>query len=101
MSKAVHFWNDRGMGDYGLYYLRTKEKKEVDFVVIKNQKPWFIVEVKTSDVNISPSLDAFQQQLGCPYAFQVVLNLPYVDKDCFASEGVKVVPAKTFLSQLL
>lgn len=101
LLKAVHFWNDRGMGDYGLYYLRTKEKEEVDFIVIKNQKPWFIVEVKASDVNISPSLYVFQKQLECPYAFQVVVNLPYVENDCFATEGIKVVPAKTFLSQLL
>ena len=47
LLKAIHFWMDRGLGDFGLYYLRTKEKVETDFVVVKNGKPWFLVEVKT------------------------------------------------------
>ena len=101
LLKAIHFWNDRGIGDYNLYYLRNKEKQEVDFVVVKNGSPWFLVEVKTSDTNLSPSLNYFKQQLDCPYAFQVVFNLPYINKNCFENEGTYVVPAMTFLSQLV
>lgn len=101
LLKAVHFWNDRGLGDYGLYYLRTKDKVEVDFLVVKNGQPWFLVEVKTSDKSISPSLYHFKEELNCPYAFQVVYEMPYVDRNCFENPGVFVVPAKTFLSQLV
>jgi hypothetical protein len=37
-----------------------------------------------------------------PLAFQVVLDADYVDADCFARPGGPlVVPARTFLSQLL
>lgn len=46
LLKAVHWWNDLGMGEFGLYYLRTKDQKEVDFLVSKNGNPWFLVEMK-------------------------------------------------------
>lgn len=101
LLKAVHFWNDRGIGDYGLFYLRTKDKLEVDFVVTKNGEPWFIVEVKVSDRNISPALYFFQKKLQPEHTFQVVCNMPFVDKNCFDEKGPICVPAKTFLSQLV
>ena len=44
----------------------------------------------------------YQEQLHAPFAFQVVLDATYVDADCFAKPRAPVVvPAKTFLSQLL
>jgi len=32
----------------GLFFLRDKEKREVDFLVSKDGEAWFIVEVKTA-----------------------------------------------------
>jgi len=102
LLKAVHFWTDRGFGDYKLHFLRDKDQREVDFLVVKNNKPWFLVEVKTGDDrNISRSLYHFQSQTGAPHAFQISFDLPYVDRDCFEEKGPIIVPAKTFLSQLV
>lgn len=102
LLKAVHFWTDRGFGEYGLYYLRDKEKREVDFLVSKNKKPWFLVEGKTSaNSGISKSLYYFQKATKAPHAFQVVFDLPYVNRDCFEIQEPVIVPAKTFLSQLV
>lgn len=102
LLKAVHFWTDRGFGEYGLYYLRDKEKREVDFLVSKNKKPWFLVEVKSSgSVGISKSLYHFQKMAKIPHAFQVAFDLDYVDQDCFSITDPVIVPAKTFLSQLI
>lgn len=102
LQKAVQYWTDAGFGEYGLHYIRTLEKKEIDFVVSKNGKAWFLVEVKLSnDKKISPSLAEFQQQSGAEHAFQVVINMPYVNRDCFAENSPVIVPAKTFLSQLI
>ena len=36
-----------------------------------------------------------------PHAFQAVLNLPYEPADCFKIRQPALVPARTFLSQLL
>ncbi len=101
LLKAVHFWNDRGMGEYGLYYLRTKDKLEVDFVVTKEKKPWFLVEVKTKAKGLSSALFHFQEETKAPHAFQVAFDLPFVKRDCFEEKGPLLVPARTFLSQLV
>lgn len=101
MLKAVQFWTDAGFGDYGLYYLRDKAKREVDFLVTKNGKPWFLVEVKTSDKGISPSLYYFQKATKADHAFQVSFERPFINKDCFSFHDPILVPARTLLSQLL
>jgi len=102
LLKAVEGWNDMGLGQFELGYLRDKEKREVDFLVARDGKPWFLAEVKQHDAYIGPALKYFQKQLAAPFAFQVVLDAPYVDADCFArTGGPTVVPARTFLSQLL
>jgi predicted AAA+ superfamily ATPase len=102
LLKAVEGWTDMGLGTFELGYLRDKEKREVDFVVIKDGTPWFIVEVKHRDESISTPLRYFQDQIKAPLAFQVVIESDYVDANCFARQrGPVTVPAKTFLSQLL
>jgi hypothetical protein len=100
LLKAVEFWTDTGLADCGLFYLRDKQKRGVDFLVVKNRRPWFLVEVKTSDAALSPALERMQKALGAPHAFQVVANLPFADADPFLRRDPVVVPARTFLSLL-
>ena len=100
LYKAVETWQDLGLGSFSLHYLRDKTKREVDFLVVRDEKPWFLAEVKSSDVRLSPTLAYFQNQLAAPHAFQVVLSLPYVDRDAFDEHEPVVVPAATLLSQL-
>ena len=94
-------WTDLGFGDFELRYLRDKQKREVDFLVVRDRKPWFLVEAKLGETRLSSSLASFQQQTKAPHAFQVVLDLPYEPADCFTTRRPVVVPARTFLSQLL
>lgn len=101
LLKAVHFWTDRGLGHYDLFYLRTKDKLETDFAVTKNGKLWFIVEVKAKAQGLTPALYHFQKETCVPHAFQVAFDLPFVEKNCFEHQGPILVPARTFLSQLV
>jgi uncharacterized protein len=102
LIKAVHWWTDIGMGKYELFYLRDKEKREVDFVVIKNGHPWLMVEVKSSDnKHVSPHIKYFHQQLKIPYAYQLAYDMPYQELDCFNLKHPLIVPMRTFLSQLV
>lgn len=102
LLKAVNYWNDMGFADYELCYLRDKDKHEVDFIIIKNNKPWAIIEAKLNNQSsLSPNLHYFQKQLNANFALQVVINKDYVDKNCFISPDPIIVPAKTFLSQLI
>lgn len=101
LLKAVQGWTDLGLGRFELRYLRDKQKREVDFIVVRDRKPWFLVEVKTAKTQLSPELLHFQAQLRAPHAFQAVFDLDHVDADCFAHTGPVVVPLVTLLSQLL
>jgi predicted AAA+ superfamily ATPase len=101
LLKAVEGWMDMGLGRFELRYLRDKLKREVDFLIIRDRKPWFLVEVKTNDTRLSDALPYFQSATRAAHAFQAVAELPYTDVDCFSRVGPTVVPARTLLSQLL
>jgi len=102
LLKSVHWWTDRGLGNFGLYFLRDKTGREVDFLVVKDNTPWFLVEVKSgSDRVLNPALRYFQKQTKAAHAFQVVSRLPFVARDCFEHTTPLIVPAATFLSQLI
>ena len=91
-----------GLGKFELGYLRDKEKHEVDFLVVRDGKPWFLAEVKHHEESVSPALKFYQDQLKAPFAFQLVIDADYVDANCFARpSGPVVVSARTLLSQLL
>ena len=102
LLKAVHYWSDAGFGDYGLFYLRDKMKREVDFLITRDDTPWILVEVKSSSSKrISPHLEYFSHILKTDHTFQIELNADYVDEDCFSVGRPVKVPAKTLLSQLV
>ena len=102
LLKAVHWWTETGAGDFGLHFIRDKQKREVDFLVTRDQQPWFLVEVKAgSKAGLSDSLRYFQQQTRAPHAFQVAMDAGFVGKDCFEHHDPIIVPAKTFLAQLI
>ena len=101
LLKAVHYYTDMGFGDYNLYYVKDKSHREVDFLVTKNEKPWFLVEVKTGVETISHALEYFHRVTGAPHAFQATFALPFLEVDCFKEKHPVKVPVKTLLSQLV
>lgn len=101
LLKAVEGWTDLGLGDFELRYVRDKQKREVDFLVVRDRRPWLLVEVKLTEPILSSALVYFQSQTKATHALQVVMSLPYEPADCFAVHRPVVVPARTFLSQLL
>jgi hypothetical protein len=96
----VEGWTDLGLGQFELRYLRDKLKREVDFLIVRDRKPWFLVEVKNTEDKLSDALGYFQTQTQARHAFQVVLEKPFVRVDCFERTDPVVVPARTLLSQL-
>jgi predicted AAA+ superfamily ATPase len=100
LLKAVETWTDLGLGDFELRYIRDKQQREVDFLVLRDGKPWFLVEAKQQEKSLSAALEYFQRMIGCAHAFQAVLDSPFVGSDCFRRYEPVVVPARTLLSQL-
>jgi len=72
LLKAVRIWKARGEGDIKLCYLRDKEKREVDFVLVEKEKPFCLVECKTTEENAAPALGYFQRKLAVPVAIQLL-----------------------------
>jgi predicted AAA+ superfamily ATPase len=101
LLKAVEGWTDMGFGRFELRYLRDKLKREVDFLVVRDRKPWILVEVKKNETALGESLRYFHTATRAAYAFQTVIDLPYVELDCFRRSDPTIVPARTLLSQLL
>ncbi len=101
LQKAAHGWTDLGFGRFELRYVRDKQKHEVDFLVVRDRKPWLLVEAKKSEDRLSPDFARFQAQIHAPHAFQCVVDMPYEEIDPFDARGPLVVPARTLLSQLL
>lgn len=71
LLKACHFWTDIGRGVFDLFYLRDKDKNEIDFLVTKDKKPWIAVEAKSQDTTWSPSFTPFRKHISIPHCFQV------------------------------
>jgi predicted AAA+ superfamily ATPase len=57
---------DRTGRDHALHYIRTKDGREVDFCVVRDGRPAFLVEAKHADVEPSANLARFCRALGVP-----------------------------------
>lgn len=78
LLKSVQWWVDSGLGEYELCYVRDKQQREVDFLIVKDGVPYMLVECKTSmDEPMSPALLHFQKVLKAPFAFQVAVEGEY------------------------
>jgi len=100
LRKACDAWTDTGKGTFELFYVRDKEKREVDFLITSNRKPWLLAECKLSDKTPSPALGHFARVLRPALTVQLIAA-PGVH-DFFDVEGAPayVVSADRFLRLL-
>ena len=66
LLKLKHALEDQEGYRIGLHYLRDVDKREVDFLVTAEGKPWFALECKISDRAASPALRYFGDRLQIP-----------------------------------
>lgn len=97
LLKFVHFITDYGGYKAELYFLRDVDKREVDFLVTINSKPWFAVEAKLNDAELSPALLYFREKLSIPYIYQVVKR-KNIDR---LESGARILSAGKFLTALV
>ena len=79
-----------------LNYVKTKEKKEVDFVLVEKERPITFIEVKLSDRKISKQLFYFQSKFPESEFIQLVQNLQ-LDEDI---KNIKLRSAAEWLGEL-
>jgi hypothetical protein len=96
LLKFVHWLHDAEGYKAEIHFLRNVFKKEVDFLVTIGRKPWFAVEAKLSEQDLSPALLYYKERLEIPQSFQVIKS-PGVHR---IREGVHIVSAHRFLESL-
>ena len=87
LLKYCHWVEDTQGHAMELRYLRDTDKREVDFVVLKDRKPIFAVECKSGDKAIGPALRYFAERTPIPRFYQTHLGERH-----YSSGKVTVVP---------
>lgn len=101
LLKAVQFWTDHGLGQFGLHFVRDRDGREVDFLITRDQAPWLLVEAKLKRQPPTSSLHHFSQILQPAYSVQVDFEGPYEPTGIIETTSPQCVSARTFLSQLV
>lgn len=92
LLKYCHFLEDTQGHRMELRYLRDTDKREVDFVVIRDHKPLFAVECKTGEKALSPHIPYFQARTPIPQFYQVHLGKAHREP----MPGVEILPFTEF-----
>ncbi len=97
LLKYCHFQEDTQGDLMELRYIRDTDKREIDFVVLKNAEPQFAVECKSGDGALSPHIKYFKERTNIPRFYQVHLK----EKDFGHEEkSGRVLPFATFCREL-
>ena len=99
LFRAVKNWNDLGLGEFSLHYVRNREKEEGDFLIANNETPFLLIEVKQSETSPSKSLIKFQNKLNIP-AVQLVDKADVCKILSNGDQRLMVVSADQWLSLL-
>ncbi len=78
-----------------IHYVRTKEKKEIDFAIVENDTLTALIEVKLSDATPSSNLKYLCRKLNVP-GYQLVQNLRRPE----SIDNIHIVKAADWLAKL-
>ena len=95
LLKYCHHLEDTDGHRMELRFIRDTDRREVDFVVVRDQKPVFAVECKSGEKSPSRAIDYFRQRTGIVDFYQVHLG----QRD-YLSNGTRVLPFRTFCKEL-
>jgi len=95
LLKYCHWIEDTTGHAMELRFLRDTDKREVDFVVLRDRKPQFAVECKSGERSIGPALRYFAERTPIPHFYQVHLGERH-----YVTGKVTVVPFVRFCADL-
>ena len=75
LLKENHLREDTKGEKRGLYYLRNKNKQEIDFLLTKNSRPSVLIEAKWSEDNLHPHFKVFSNYFNNIQKVQLVKEL--------------------------
>ena len=74
LLKFCNLWEDSMGEEISLHFLRNAQGKEIDFVILRENQPWFAVECKSDDRNLSKQISYYAERTNIPKFFQVHLG---------------------------
>ncbi len=95
LLKYCNFIEDTEGFRMDLRFVRDTDKREVDFVVLKQGQPIFAVECKSGEKNVNPALFYFKERTPIPKFYQV-----HEGRKDYVSNGVRVLPIQNFCKEL-
>ena len=98
LLKWTHFQQDTLGEDMNLCYFRDTDGREVDFVITLNKKPILFIECKWNDAALSPALKYMKTRFPDCTAWQISA---IGKKDYLDASGIRVCPARLFLTTLV
>lgn len=96
LLKYCHYLEDVEGHRMELRFLRDTDKREIDFVVLKDKKPLFAVECKTGESSVSPHLFYFRDRTSIPHFYQVHMG----EKSRRVDDRISVMPFEEFCREL-
>ena len=101
LLRFVHWCEDLHGVMCELRYFKNTDNKEVDFVILKKNKPWFCVEVKTQNQPVQNQMKYFMKRSSVKLGFQIHLSGSddYEDRS-LPDAKIRVMPVWKFLAGL-
>ena len=97
LLKYCHFHEDYSGDRMELQFIRDQSKREIDFVVVRENKPLFAVECKVGQSKLSPNIAYFAKRSNIPVFYQVHLN----DEDYTVQDAkARVLPFTRFCEMM-
>ncbi|MFH1728717.1 MAG: ATP-binding protein [Pseudomonadota bacterium] len=98
ISLLKHLWfQEDTMGINGsLYFMRTKDGKEIDFLTVQDNKTIHAIEVKRSDEKLHPGFKYFSKFINPAKKYQLLLNL----RQTQTIDDVQIKSVADYLSKL-
>jgi len=97
LLKYCHFMEDTQGYSMELRYIRDTDKREIDFVVMRDGQAEFAVECKSGDRDAAPACRYFRERTDIPRFYQVHLGHRDFGN---AESGTRVLPFSTFCREL-
>lgn len=95
LLKYCHWLEDSQGYKMELRFIRDTDKREVDFVVLKEGKAEFALECKSGERAIAPALKYFAKRMPIPHFYQV-----HCGNRRYAQQNIEVLPFTEFCVKL-
>ncbi|MCP4681533.1 MAG: hypothetical protein GY864_04295 [Desulfobacterales bacterium] len=95
LKTLLELWTDTGIGVFTLHFIRNRDGKETDFLILRDQEPWMLIETKLSRSSIEYYHRKNRNLLGDIPFIQIVREESIAEK---REQGIYQMSASRFFA---